>query len=100
MHQPTTLAKRIFGSAYPLARHFAVMTALFLAILVCLYVVRHAIPWFFPPGEMLAKILRVVDVYAALLGIVGYAIWVTLDITVVLIERARKFGRSIRRKRL
>lgn len=81
-----------------MAKHIAEITALFLVILVCLFVVKTAIPWFFPPTEALGKVLRIVDAYAALLGIVGYAIWITLDIAVVLVERARKFGRSLRGK--
>ena len=91
--------KRLFGSSYPLARHFAEITILFLVLLVCLFVVRHAIPAFFPPSETLWKVLHVVDSYAALLGIVGYAIWITLDIITVLIERARIFANTFRRDR-
>ena len=98
MNQRQSLAKRIFGSTYPLAKHFGEITALFLAILLCIFVVRHAIPTFFPPSETLGKVLHVLDAYAALLGIVGYTIWITLDMIVVLIQRARKFGRSMKRK--
>ena len=98
MRQERDWGKRIFGSTYPLAKHFTELTALFLAILLCLFVVRHAIPMFFPPSESLGRVLQIIDAYAALLGIVGYTIWVTLDITIILIERAKKFGRDLRKR--
>jgi len=63
-------------------------------LLLCLFVARHAVPLLFSPSETLAKVLYVIDGYAALLGIVGYAIWITLDMIAVLIERAKKTFRN------
>ncbi len=89
--------KRLFGSTYPLARHLAEITLLFLVLLVCLFVVRHAVPRFFAPSETLGRVLHVVDAYAALLGIVGYAIWITLDMVAIVVQRARVFAKTFRK---
>lgn len=89
--------KRFFGTTYPLAKHFAEITSLFLLLLGCLYVVRHAMPLLFPPSETLANILVVVDAYASLLAIVGYAIWITLDMAAIVIVRAKAFATTIKK---
>lgn len=72
--------KRIFGSTYPLAKHFAEITALM----------------FFQPPELLTKAPSLIDAYAAVLGLVGYTVWITLDMVILLIERARTFAQSLK----
>jgi len=89
--------KRLFGSTYPLAKHLAEITCLFLLLLFCLFVVRQAVPLVFPSSESLGQILHIVDSYGALLGIVGYAIWITLDMIAILVARARVFAKSFRK---
>ena len=89
--------KRFFGSTYPLAKHLAEITCLFLVLLFCLFIVREAIPRLFPPSETLGQVLHVVDSYAALLGIVGYAIWITLDMIAIVVARARVFAKAFRK---
>ena len=89
--------KRFLGGGYPLAKHFAETTALFVVLLVCLFIVRHTIPLLFPPSETLSSVLQVIDAYAALLGIVGYGIWITLDMATVLFQRAREFSKTLRK---
>ena len=89
--------KRILGDTYPLAKHFAQITLLFVGLLICLFIVRNTIPLLFSPGDTLTKVLQIVDAYAALLGLVGYVIWITLDMIAVLIARAKVFGRPFRK---
>jgi len=84
------IVERFFGDTYPLARHLVQLTAIFILLLVCIYIARTIVPILFPPGEYLTKLLHVVDTYAALLGIVGYVIWLTLDMIFLLLARARK----------
>jgi len=98
MNDRRSFLRRLLGDSYPLAKHFAEITVLFLILLLCLFILRHTIPWLFPPGEKLTKVLHIVDAYAALLGTVGYGIWITLDMLAVLFERARAFARTVRRQ--
>jgi hypothetical protein len=90
-------AKGVFGSTYPLAKHLAEITAMFVMLLLCLFIVRHAIPFFFSTSEDLGRVLHIIDTYASLLGIIGYSIWVTLDFLAILIHRARVFAKTFKK---
>lgn len=89
-------ARGLLGSSYPLAAHFVEITGLFIVLLGCIWVVRHLIPLLFPPGPFLADALHLGDTYAALLGIVGYVVWITLDMIFVLKQRADELTRKPR----
>lgn len=82
--------ERFFGDTYPLARHLVQLTAVFALLLLCIFIARTLVPLLFPPGEYLTRLLHIVDTYASLLGIVGYTIWLTLDMVSLLIERVWK----------
>jgi len=82
--------ERFLGDTYPFARHLVQLTVIFVLLLICIYIARNLIPLLFPPGEYITKLLHLVDSYAALLGIVGYTVWLTLDMTFLIIERGKK----------
>src|SRR5690349_3442608 len=82
--------QRFFGDTYPFARHLFQDTAVFCLLLGCIYFMRHLIPILFPAGETLSGLLHLADAYAAILGTVGYAVWITLDLVFLIIERARR----------
>jgi len=81
--------QRLFGEYYVLVRHTFQTTLVFLILLGCFFVARHAVPMLFPPGDFLGRLLQLVDVYAALLGMVGYFVWLSLDMFFLLRQRAR-----------
>jgi len=82
--------KGFFGHAYPLVEHVVQMTAVFVVILICLFTARKVVPVLFPPGEFLSVVLHAVDTYAALLGTVGYVVWLTLEMYSIVIRRLRR----------
>lgn len=79
--------QRLFGGYYALVRHTFQTTLVFLVLLGCFFVARSAVPMLFPPGEFLGRLLHLVDVYAALLGTVGYFVWLSLDMFFLLRQR-------------
>lgn len=80
----------ILGDTYPLARHIVQLTAVFVLLLLSIYIVRSLIFLLFPPGEFLTQLLHGIDTYAALLGIIGYVVWLTLDMVSLIIGRGKK----------
>lgn len=82
--------ERFFGEKYPFARHLVQDTALFCLLLGCIYLMRQLVPLVFPPGETLSGILHLADSFAAILGTIGYAVWITLDLLFLILERAKK----------
>jgi hypothetical protein len=84
------LLRSLFGDDYPLARHFINITMLFVLLLLCIFIARKTIPLLFTPGDTLTAVLQVIDAYAALLGLIGYAIWISLDMAFLLVEQHRK----------
>ncbi len=81
--------RRLFGEYYALVRHTFQTTLVFLVLLGCFFIARNAVPMLFPPGEFLGPLLHWVDVYAALLGTVGYFVWLSLDMYFLLRQRVR-----------
>ena len=86
----SSAVKAFFGNAWPLVEHVVQMTAVFVVILACLFVARKVVPLLFPPGEFLSATLHAVDTYAALLGTIGYTVWLTLDMFGLLMRRVRQ----------
>ena len=82
--------ERFFGDTYPLVRHLVQLTAVFVLLLLCIFIARSLVPLMYPPSEYLTQVLHLVDNYAALLGIVGYTVWLTLDMYSLILERGRK----------
>jgi small-conductance mechanosensitive channel len=82
--------ERFLGDTYPLARHLVQLTAVFVLLLLCIFIARSLVPLLFPPSEYLTQLLHLVDNYAALLGIVGYTVWLTLDMFFLILEHGRK----------
>lgn len=80
----------LFGHYAPLARHVFHSTLTFIFILVCLFCVKAVITTLFPPADYVAIILHIIDTYAGSLGLIGFTIWTSFDIWVVLRERLRK----------
>ena len=85
--QHDSLLGRLFGEYYVFVLHILRATAAFVIVLICTYVARTAVPMLFPPGEYLSAVLDLVDMYAALLGTVGYVVWITLDMYFMIRER-------------
>jgi hypothetical protein len=77
----------VFGPYAPLARHEFHSTTTFLFILLCIYSVKNATEFMFPPNQYVAIAIHVVDNYAGLLGIIGFLVWTTLDIVLLVRER-------------
>jgi hypothetical protein len=86
--------RSFFGDSYPLVEHIVQMTAVFIVMLGCLFIARKLVPLMFPPGEFLAAVLHAVDTYAALLGTVGYAVWLTLEMFSIVVRRIRRAVRE------
>ena len=84
----------IFGNYSIFIIQFFRTTAVFLIVLSCIFVVRRTVPVLFPPGDFLAKFLHLVDLYVALLGTVGYVIWITLDMYFMTRERLSTYRKD------
>ena len=91
------LLERLFGDYFPLVRHLVQVTAVFIVLLLCIAVARRAVPFLFPPTEYVSLLLHLVDGYAALLGIVGYTVWVGLDMFALLRKHGRRMVGDSRR---
>jgi len=77
----------VFGPYAPLARHVFHSTTTFLFILICIYLVKTATEFMFPPNQYVAIAIHVVDNYAGVLGLIGFIVWTTLDIIFLIRER-------------
>lgn len=86
--------EKLLGDAYPFARHIFQMTFLFTIILGCIWIARSLVPLLFPPGQFLNDFLHLVDSFASILGIVGYVVWLGLDLFFLLKERFTDFLRK------
>jgi hypothetical protein len=84
--------KTIFGSYLNLVVHILRATAVFIVVLGCIFVARKIVPMLFPPGDYISTVLHLVDSYAALLGTVGYVVWISLDMYFLLRERILTSG--------
>jgi len=71
--------KALFGDYLNLVVHVIRATLVFIVILGCIFVARLVVPRLFPPGDYISKALHLVDAYAALLGTVGYVVWISSD---------------------
>lgn len=74
----------LFGQYLPLVRHIVQNTLMFLVLLICLFVVRSAIKLLFTESDFVVIVLHVVDAYAVLLGIIGFIVWTSLDMFLLL----------------
>ncbi len=79
--------KAIFGDYLDLVVHLLRATLVFIIVLGCIFVARLVVPRLFPPGDYISTVLHLVDSYAALLGTVGYVVWISLDMYFLLRER-------------
>ncbi len=84
------LLRTIFGDYLGLVVHLVRSTLVFIIVLGCIFVARLIVPNLFPPGDYTSKALHLVDSYAALLGTVGYVVWLSLDMYFLLRERLLK----------
>ena len=84
------LLKTIFGDYLHLVVHVVRSTLVFIIVLGCIFIARLIVPKLFPPGDYTSKALHLVDSYAALLGTVGYVVWISLDMYFLLKERVLK----------
>ena len=81
------LFKALFGDYLNLVVHIVRSTLVFIIVLGCIFVARLVVPRLFPPGDYTSKALHLVDSYAALLGTVGYVVWLSLDMFSLVRER-------------
>jgi len=91
--------KVLLGEYYVLAEQLVRSTLLFILMLSCIFVVRLVLSLLFPASEndYMSNLLHLVDAYATVLGIVGYLIWITLDMVLLLRQgRRRLFGKGKR----
>ncbi len=79
--------RTLLGDYFDLVIHVLRATAVFIIVLGCIYVARTTVPKLFPPGDYLSQLLHLADSYAALLGTVGYVVWISLDMYLLLRER-------------
>ena len=84
------LFKAIFGSYLNLVVHVARSTLVFMIVLACIFIARKLVPRLFPPADYPSEALHLVDSYAALLGTVGYVVWLSLDMYFLFKERLLK----------
>lgn len=73
-----------FGDRLPLVRQFSQSTLMFLVLLGGVALVRHTIELLFDPSDFMGLVLRLVDAYATMLALVGYVIWISLDMWLLL----------------
>jgi hypothetical protein len=76
-----------FGPYAPLAEHMFYSTLTFIFILACLYLVKRVSTALFPPIDYVATGLRIIDHYAASLGLIAFIIWTSMDIALLFLER-------------
>lgn len=79
--------KAIFGDYLNFVVHIVRSTLVFIIVLGCIFIARLIVPKLFPPGDYTSKALHLVDSYAALLGTVGYVVWLSLDMYFLIRER-------------
>ncbi len=84
------LLKTIFGDYANFVVHIVRSTLVFIIVLGCIFIARLIVPKLFPPGDYTSKALHLVDSYAALLGTVGYVVWLSLDMYFLIRERVTK----------
>lgn len=94
---PTFLQKVfrfVFGPYAPLARHIFHSTLTFLFILLCFFCVRNVLTVLFPPppsadADYVSAALRIIDTYAGSLALIGFIVWTSLDVAVLLWARVK-----------
>jgi hypothetical protein len=79
----------LFGHYAPLARHVFHSTLTFIFILVCFFCVKTVLSMLFPPTDYIATVLHIIDTYAGSLGLIGFIVWTSLDIALLLIARVK-----------
>lgn len=84
------LLKAIFGDYLDLVIHIVRHTLVFVIVLACIFIARLIVPKLFPPGDYTSAALHLVDSYAALLGTVGYVVWMSLDMYYLFRKRVTK----------
>ena len=84
------ILKAVFGSYLDFVVHIIRATLVFIIVLGCIYVARSIVPKLFPPGDYTSHALHLVDSYAALLGTIGYVVWLSLDMFFLLRQRIRR----------
>jgi hypothetical protein len=85
--------KAIFGDYLNFVVHVVRSTFVFIIILGCIFIARLVVPKLFPPGDYTSRALHLVDSYAALLGTVGYVVWLSLDMYFLIRERVLERGK-------
>lgn len=88
-----SLFKAVFGTYAEFVAHIVRATLVFIIVLGCIYAARTVVPKLFPPGDYTSAALHLVDSYAALLGTVGYVVWMSLDLFFLLKGRVMRGDR-------
>lgn len=86
--------ERILGETSSLAGHLLQMTLVFVLLLACIYVLRILVVLVLSPGEYLRELLALADTYAVLLGTIGYATWMSIDMFFLLKQRGASRKRT------
>ena len=70
-----------FGDTYPLVVHIVRMAIVFIILVLSIWIIRTIVDVLFVPeeGHILGLVLRIVDTYAALLGIGGFSVFISVD---------------------
>ena len=92
------IGRSLLGDYFALVVHVARSTLAFVILLLCFAIALHGVPLLFPPGELLGEILARVHVFAAMLGIIGYIVWLLLDVFFFYRERVRQMRLMEREK--
>ncbi len=70
---------------------------MFILLLFCFFLVKTALSYMYPEDDFARKIVHLVDTYAGLLGVVGYLMWITLDMyTIVVSMRIRRGSEEVK----
>jgi hypothetical protein len=92
--RPRNQVERILGETSSLAGHLLQMTLVFVLLLACIYVLRILVVLVLSPGEYLRELLALADTYAVLLGTIGYATWMSIDMFFLLKQRGASRKRT------
>jgi len=84
----SAILRTILGEYFPLARQLFRSTVMYLIFLVCIYVVRRVAAALFPENDFTSNLLHLADAYSTLVGVVGFVVWITLDMY-LLVQQVR-----------
>lgn len=86
------LFRFLFGSFAPLAREIYHHAMTFVFIAFSLFCVRYVVEHLFEPTDALLKLLHFIDLYGTLLGLIGFAVWMTICIANAILRLIRGGG--------